>query len=128
MSKTQAELEAEIAQLKQQASLRDAQDRKLAADKRHSDNAEFAEQLIGKGVLAPKHRDALVAVMDLASAPGTVEFAELDKKPMIEAFKGFLGQMPKVVEFGEHATKGRAVSGKETNPLLADAESRAGGK
>jgi hypothetical protein len=129
VSKTQAELEAEVAQLKLEAAQRDLRDKKASADKRHAGNVEFAEGLIGKGVLAPKDKDSVIAVMDLASTPGTVEFGEGDdKQPLIDAFKTFLGSMPKVVEFGEHATKGRAVSGKEINPLLADAESRASGK
>ena len=126
-----ARLEAENAQLKQQLAERDARDKAAQATKRHQDNANFAEQLVGGGKLAPKHKGAVVALLDLAAKPAddgqVVEFGEGDgKQPLVEAVKGFLGDMPKVVDFGESATKDRAAGDKETNPLLADAESRAG--
>lgn len=125
-----AKLEAENAQLKQQIAQRDVRDKEAQATKRHQDNAAFAEGLVGKGVLAPKHKDAVVAVLDLAATPAadgkSVEFGDGDdKQPLVNALKGFLGEMPKFVEFGEAATKDRATTGKETNPLLADAEARA---
>jgi hypothetical protein len=127
-----AKLEAENAQLKQQIAQRDARDKAAQAGKRHEENSAFAEGLVGKGVLAPKHKEAVVAVLDLAATPGadgkSVEFGDGDdKQPLVGALKGFLGEMPKVVEFGETATKDRATTGKETNPLLADAEARAAG-
>jgi len=125
-----ARLEAENAQLKATLAQRDARDKEAQATKRHQDNAAFAEGLVGKGVLAPKHKDAVVAVLDLAATPAadgkSVEFGDGDgKQPLVNALKGFLGEMPKFVEFGEAATKGRATSSKEINPLLADAEARA---
>ena len=129
-----ARLEAENAQLRATLAQRDARDKEAQAAKRHQDNAAFAEGLVGKGVLAPKHKDAVVAVLDLAATPGadgkSVEFGDGDpgsatRQPLVNALKGFLGEMPKFVEFGEAATKDRATTGKETNPLLADAEARA---
>jgi len=108
-----AALEAENAQLKATLAQRDTADREAQAAKRHQDNAAFAEELVGKGVLAPKHKDAVVAVLDLAATPGaegkSIEFGEGDaKQPLVTAIKGFLGDMPKVVEFGEQATRERA--------------------
>lgn len=110
-----AALEAENAQLKATLAQRDEADREAQANKLHQDNAAFAEGLVGKGVLAPKHKDAVVAVLDLAATPGTegksIEFGEGEaKQPLATAFKSFLGDMPKVVEFDEHATHGRAAS------------------
>lgn len=111
-----AALEAENAQLKQKLAQRDAADREAQAAKRHQDNAAFAEGLVGKGVLAPKHKDAVVAVLDLAATPGadgrSVEFGEGEaKQPLASAVKTFLGDMPKVVEFAEQATKDKASKG-----------------
>lgn len=108
-----AALEAENAQLKQKLAQHEARDKASQADKRHQDNAAFAESLVGKGVLAPKHKEAVVAVLDLAATPAadgkSVEFGDGDdKQPLVNAIKGFLGDMPKVVEFGESATKGKA--------------------
>lgn len=115
-----AKLEAENAQLKKQLAERDARDKEAQAAKRHQDNAAFAEGLVGKGVLAPKHKDAVVAVLDLAATPSadgkSVEFGDGDdKQPLVSAIKGFLGDMPKVVEFGEAATKGKSGKGGEVN-------------
>ena len=125
-----ATLTAENDQLKRQLAERDSRDAQERAAKNHKDNAAFAEGLVGDGVLAPKHKVAVVALLDLASTPGadgkSVEFGDGDdKQPLASAIKGFLGDMPKVVEFGEAATKDRATAGNEANPLLADAEARA---
>ncbi|OQS39958.1 hypothetical protein B0T45_11700 [Chromobacterium haemolyticum] len=108
-----AALEAENAQLKQKLAQHEARDKASQADKRHQDNVAFAESLVGKGVLAPKHKEAVVAVLDLATTPAadgkSVEFGDGDdKQPLVNAIKGFLGDMPKVVEFGESATKSKA--------------------
>lgn len=110
-----AALEAENAQLKKQLAERDARDKEAQAAKRHQDNAAFAEGLVSKGLLAPRHKDAVVAVLDLAAAPDAdgkcAEFGDGDdKQPLVNAVKGFLGDMPKVVEVAEVATHGRAAT------------------
>ena len=104
-----AALEAENAQLKQQLATAEADKQKQAAAKRHADNVAFAEQLIGDGNLAPKHKDAVVAFLDFSDGETALEFGEGDaKQPLATAFKSFLGDLPKVVEFGETATKDKA--------------------
>lgn len=108
-----AQLAAENAQLKKQIADREASEKQAQADKRHADHAAFAEDLVDKGVLAAKQKDAVVAMLDLAATPGSdgtsVEFGEGEaKKPLVDVFKGLLSELPKVVEFGEVATKGRA--------------------
>lgn len=125
-----AQLAAENAQLKKQIADREASEKQAKADKRHADHAAFAEGLVDKGVLAAKQKDAVVAMLDLAATPGSdgtsVEFGEGEaKKPLVDVFKGLLCELPKVVEFGEVASKQRAVSQVSDNPLVADAESRA---
>ena len=110
-----AALEAENAQLKQQLATAEADKQKQAAAKRHADNVAFAEQLIGDGNLAPKHKDAVVAFLDFSEADASLEFGEGDtKQPLAGAFKSFLGELPKVVEFGEHATKDKAPGTQES--------------
>lgn len=110
-----AALEAENAQLKQQLATAEADKQKQAAAKRHADNVAFAEQLIGDGKLAPKHKDAVVAFLDFSEADASLEFGEGDtKQPLAGAFKSFLGELPKVVEFGEHATKNKAPGTQES--------------
>jgi hypothetical protein len=106
-----AALEAENAQLKQQIAAASAAAAAAAADKRHTDHLAYAEQLITDGLLAPKNRDLVVAMLDFADGDEPLEFGEGDaKQPLADAVKAFLGEQPKVVEFGELATKDRAVS------------------
>ena len=110
-----AALEAENAQLKQQLATAEADKQKQAAAKRHADNVAYAEQLIGDGKLAPKHKDAVVAFLNFSEADTTLEFGEGDaKQPLATAFKSFLGDLPKVVEFGEQATKDKAAGTPES--------------
>ena len=110
-----AALEAENAQLKQRLAEADAREKASTAAKRHGDHLAYAEQLIGDGKLAPKHKEAVVAFLDFADGETALEFGEGDaKQPLASAFKSFLGDMPKVVEFGEHATKDKAPGTQES--------------
>ena len=71
----------------------------------------FAEQLVSDGKVAPKHKDAVVAFLDFSEADAALEFGEGDaKQPLAGAFKTFLGDLPKVVEFAEQATHDRATT------------------
>lgn len=104
-----AKLEAENAQLKQQLATAEADKAKAAMAQRHAENTSFAEQLVGEGKLAPKHKDAVVAFLDFSEADASLEFGEGEaKQPLATAFKSFLGDLPKVVEFAEQATRNRA--------------------
>lgn len=106
-----AALEAENAQLKQRLADADAREKASVAAKRHGDHLAYAEQLIGEGKLAPKHKEAVVAFLDFADGETALEFGEGDaKQPLAGAFKTFLGDLPKVVEFAEQATHGRATT------------------
>mgnify|MGYP006964049265 CR=1 FL=1 len=110
-----AALEAENAQLKQRLAEADAREKASAAAKRHGDHLAYAEQLVGEGKLAPKHKEAVVAFLDFADGETALEFGEGDaKQPLATAFKSFLGELPKVVEFGEHATKDKAPGTQES--------------
>ncbi|WP_432719854.1 peptidase [Jeongeupia wiesaeckerbachi] len=107
-----AQLEAENTRLKQQLAVAEADKRNAAATKRHGEHAAFAEGLVGEGRLAPKAKAAVVALLDAVDGEAPVEFGEGDsKQPLADAFKSFLGELPKVVEFGEHATKDRSTTG-----------------
>lgn len=104
-----AALEAENAQLKQRLAEAEAAQKSAAAAQRHAAHVSFAEGLIGDGKLAPKHKDAVIAFLDFAETDTPLEFGEGDGKTTLSAaFKGFLSDMPKVVDFGEQATKDRA--------------------
>jgi hypothetical protein len=108
-----AALEAENAQLKQQLAERDAREAAAKAEERRKTNADFTEGLIAKGILAPKHKDTVVALLDVAAAPDAggqvVSFGDGDnKQSLLIAIQGFLDEMPKVIEFGDVATHDRA--------------------
>ena len=104
-----AALTAENTLLKQQLADAQAQREAEQATKRHAQNVSFAEGLVSGGTLAPKHQAAVVAFLDFSEANTTLEFGEGDaKQPLSTAFKSFLGDLPKVVDFGEHATKDKA--------------------
>lgn len=111
-----AALEAENAQLKQKLAAAEAEQKTAVAAKRHGEHLAYAEQLIGEGKLAPKHKDAVLAFLDFADGETALEFGEgAAKQPLASAFKSFLGDMPKVVEFGETATKGKSGKGGDVN-------------
>ena len=101
-----AALEAENAQLKSQLSA-------LKAAQIHAGHAAFAEGLIAAGQMVPAQQAVAVALLDALAAQETpVEFGEGDDKaPLIDAFKVFLSEMPKRIEFGETATGKKAAEG-----------------
>jgi hypothetical protein len=120
-----AALEAENASLKARVGTLERERTEAAASARHATHAAYAEQLVAAATIAPKHKDFVTAVLDFAEAEKTLEFGEGEaKKPLAAAFKEFLAGLPKVVEFGEMATKDRAAAPSPTNPLVADAISR----
>nr|VFK16254.1 MAG: hypothetical protein BECKLFY1418C_GA0070996_102219 [Candidatus Kentron sp. LFY] len=123
-------LQAENDRLKADLDRRDKDAAKKEEQRRHDDNAAFAEQLIGEGRLVPKHQDTLVAVLDVLGAPdedgSTVQFGEGDEaRPLSSALREMLADNDPMVEFGETAVKHRVAPKGEENPLLVDAESRA---
>jgi hypothetical protein len=71
-----AALEAENAQLKQRLAEADAREKASTAAKRHGDHLAYAEQLVGEGKLAPKHKEAVVAFLDFADGETALEFGE----------------------------------------------------
>lgn len=116
-----AQLAAENAQLKQRLATAEAEQKKAAAAKLHADNLAYAETLVSAGTLAPKHRAAVVAFLDFTEGNATLEFGEGDQKSTLSsAFKTFLGDLPKVVDFGERATKDKCEGGKAGDASVAE--------
>lgn len=105
-----AALQTENAALLARLAALEASQARQAADLRHQVNASFAEGLVAAGTLAPRHRDAVVAVLDhLAAAPQPVQFGEGEGAvPLLDAFRAALSDSAPVVQFGEVATAGRA--------------------
>lgn len=93
--------EDEIASLRKQL-----EDERLK--QRQSEFRSFCEALRREGKLTPAMTPAVLDFMEILHGSGEYEFSE-GKKPVLEAFKGFLNSLPKQVEFGEKATKDNAV-------------------
>ena len=98
-----AALEAENERLRTQIA-------QSAAEQRHAANVAFADGLVAEGRMLPAARDVVVATLDhLAAQAEPVEFGEGDAKaPLADAYKAMLKAQPKIVEFGEQATRERA--------------------
>lgn len=127
----QAELQADNQRLARELAESRARETKRVADARHATHVAFADVQIAAGKLAPKNKDAIVAILNFCETPdaqgGVVSFGEGDaKKPLVDGFKEFLADLPKVVEFKEVAGKDRVNPEISTNvnPLVADAERR----
>lgn len=111
-----AALEAENAQLKTDLQQAQAANAAVATAKRRADSVAYAEDLIGQGRLAPKHKDAVVAFLNFSEGDATLEFGEGEaKQPLAGAFKAFLGDLPKVVDFSEAATKDKVSQRQPSN-------------
>lgn len=84
---------------------------RLKSDQAKRECAEFAEKLVNEGRLAPIAKDETVEMLIMAheqTANGTADFSE--ETAPLNVMKRFLSKQPKVVEFGEFATKNRAYS------------------
>lgn len=83
--------EAELAKFK-------AEQAKKERDLANTQNANFAETLVKDGKIKPCDKELLTQVLNFAEFPNdtTADFGEGDdKKPLVSAFKEFLGNLPK---------------------------------
>ena len=118
-------LQSALETLKKQLADLMAKEKEEKTEKIDEASTDFAEDLIKKGRLAPKHKETVVALLNAVAADQKLEFGEgRSKRPLDGAVRDWLKELPEVVEFGETATKGRAAGPGEKNPLLADAEAR----
>lgn len=99
-----------------------------AAERLAQENLVFAEGLVKDGRLSPAYKAVVAAALTGMAADAVVEFGEGDKKeqkPLAEAFKEMLGQLPTLVQFGEVATgsgEGGAVSFAAPSGFSVDAD------
>jgi hypothetical protein len=93
---------------KQSAEFAEAQKKRDAeeAERLAKENLAFAEGLVKDGRLSPAHKAVVAAALTGMADAAAVELGEGDKKekkPLAEAFKEMLGQLPQMVRFGEVA-------------------------
>lgn len=80
---------------------------------RTTDNVAFAEGLVADARIREADSGLVVAMLTTLGGETPVEFGEGDKKkPLADAMKDFLKALPPSVEFGEHASKDKAATGK----------------
>ena len=88
----------------------------LKAEERTRKNLEFAEGLVSVGRLAPIAKAKALEILNYAEEcdqAGIINFNEGES--MAQKVREFLALQPKVVSFGEFATKERAVSGQSSD-------------
>lgn len=120
-ARLRAENEAQAARIAQL----EAQAQSERTARLHSDNEAFADTLVADGRLVPAAKDVIVATLDhLATQDTPIEFGEGESKaPLIDALKATLKAAPKLVEFGESATRERA--SQEDNGTTVDSDDAA---
>lgn len=93
-----------------------AENEQLKAEERTRKNLEFAEGLVSVGRLAPIAKAKALEILNYAeecNQAGIINFNEGES--MAQKVREFLALQPKVVSFGEFATKERAVSGQSSD-------------
>lgn len=109
LSVTEEQLKAENARLAKEVADLKASEKQAKQAQVATANAAFADGLVADGRLAPKDKALVVATLNFADSDTPLEFAEGDvKQPLATALKAFFTAQPKVVEFGEAATKDKA--------------------
>ena len=94
----------EIAELK-------AADAKRKAEAVQADNVAFAEAMASEARIPAALKGQVAAIGTQLQSTPDVEFGEGDaKKPLHELFRDLLRALPPQVEFGEQATRDRAVA------------------
>lgn len=120
-------LRTEVAQLTTRATTAETNLAQRTAETTHAANLAFCERLATDGRLIQAELPVVAALLDHVQAAEGVEFGEgADKKPLVDALRGFLEGLPKRVGTGEQATRDRA-AGQQGEPedeiSLAYAES-----
>lgn len=93
-----------------------AENEQLKAEERARKNLDFAEGLVSVGRLAPIAKGKALELLSYAEEcdqAGVINFNEGES--MAQKVREFLALQPKVVSFGEFATKERAVSGQSSD-------------
>lgn len=126
-------LRAENQQLKDENAKAKAEKAEAELNQAKADNADFAEGLVKAGKLAPIAKQQAVDLLNYASTTmqgGVVEFSEGEN--LHSKLKAFLDAQPQVVNFGEVATKDKAVAPQDgtveyaegTNPASIEADQK----
>lgn len=89
---------------------------RLKAESVQKDTLEFTEGLIKAGKLAPIAREKAVEILNYAEEcdqAGVINFNEGES--LAQKVREFLSLQPQIIQFGEFATKERAVSGQSSD-------------
>lgn len=93
-----------------------AENEQLKAEERTRKNLEFAEGLVSVGRLAPIAKAKALEILNYAEECDQASIINFNEgESMAQKVREFLALQPKVVSFGEFATKERAVSGQSSD-------------
>lgn len=136
LSMTQEEIDALLAeneQLKADKAKAEAEKAEAELEAVKAENANFCEQLIGEGKLAPVAKDAALNLLNhsaTVASGGVVNFNEGES--LLTVAKAFLEAQPKIVEFNEVADPKKAAEpepdtvsyAEGTNPASIEADQK----
>jgi hypothetical protein len=121
--KSRSAAEQQFSEKEKEAAVLRQELEKERAEKRKAEFNSFCEGLMKEGKLTPAMKPAALDFMEILTGSGEYEFSEGDgkvKAQPVERFKAFLNSLPKQVEFGEMATKGKAAEGKDEKKNIKD--------
>lgn len=101
-------LSTQVSEYSEKDKTKDRELSELKVKLRKTEYETFCEDLMKEGRLTPVQKTKVIDFMEIMDGHGEYEFSEGGKKASLEAFKDFLKTMPKVIEFKEIATKGKA--------------------
>lgn len=124
-----APLQAEVDRLKAELSARQTADQSAARAALHREHVAFAESLVSTGRWKPARAALIVSALDALHADTPLEFGEGEERaPLLPELQAALQELPVQVSFADIATPATVAADarRVVNPLLADAERRAG--
>jgi len=106
----------------------EAENQKLAQEKRAGEHLAYVDELIRSGHILPREADGMVAFMDAVDGAGVEEicFADHDgvqqAKTVLEFLRDFFANRPPLIEFGELAPAGDFNDGDTDTAALSYAD------
>lgn len=114
------------ARLEAEKKAREKLEKELAAEREKHQRAElsqFCEKLVEEGKLPPASKEKALFFLEALGKSGSMEFSEKEedgsekKTDAQTLFKQFLEELPRVIEFGEFAKKGKNFEGSAREKL-----------
>lgn len=92
------------------------------AELRRAETAAFVEGLVGEGRVLPAEAASLVSLLEGIAGGGAVDLGEGKAQAPAEVLRGFLGGLPKRVDFSERGGGSGAVDASDPQAVAAEAQ------